>query len=116
MSLSNPGKIYNPLDSKPSDACFNASMTEFCSHFTQSKNGETLCKSGHGGKVDKHAVNVLSTLYALPLCDSNVPGCSTNKFVISGTTQQCNPEIEADCTTTIGYLQCSQNTKWTQAF
>jgi hypothetical protein len=88
MSLSRPGKIYNSMNSKPSDACFNADFTEYCTHFAQSKDGQTICQNG--GEIDKHAVNVLSTLSALPLCNSDVPKCSAQRFVLSGTTEQCS--------------------------
>jgi hypothetical protein len=111
-----PGVIFNPHTSYGTDACFDYLFTEFCTHFEPAEGG-AKCKAGAGGKAGgKGHTAALSTFDSLVLCDAGVPGCSTDKFVCSGTTAACgtygpNYDSMCDCQPTVGYVKCDKGAK-----
>jgi hypothetical protein len=110
--MQRPGRIIDIATKRMADACFNHDYTEYCTHFAShaTQRGRPVCKIG--GKIEPLKATALATSTSLPLCDSDVKGCSSQKHVCSGTTEGCQPDTEwtsypgCDCGTAVGYMEC----------
>lgn len=107
-----PARVYVRREPNASDACIDSSSQKACLRFGSDAHGKTVCEDIID--LDDNTPYYQIT-QALPLCDSTVPGCSTESFVCGGTTVQCDPYstykntgiYECDCRPTIGYVSCA---------
>lgn len=101
--------VYDMTTGHGSNACFDSTWSDYCTYF--GFDDKVYCKTGGDIRIDSPSALAISE--SLVLCDAGVPGCSTNKFVCSGTTLPCNEYdpsnawLECDCRPQVGYTSCN---------